>query len=140
MTLRYLLDTCVVSSPISRQPNPGIVTRLEAQSEHCAIASPVWQELTYGLLRLPAGRRRDTLERYLHDVVLASFPILPYDAAAARRHATLRARLEAAGRPAPYVDSEIAAIALVHGLTLVTVNTRDFAAMEDLTVEDWSAQ
>lgn len=66
--------------------------------------------------------------------------ILPCDAAAARRHATLRARLEAGGGPAPYADSEIAAIALVHGLTLLTVNTRDFAAMEDLTVEDWSAQ
>ena len=138
MTLRYLLDTTIVSSPVSKKPNPGIVKRLDQQGHECAIAAPVWHELTYGCHRLPRGKRRTALETYLHDVVQASFTILPYDEVAATWHGRERARLEDLGRPAPYVDGQIAAIAHANGLVLVTVNTKDFVRFRDLQVEDWS--
>ena len=138
MSLRYLLDTSVVSSPISKQPNAEIVRRLAVHGRECAIAAPVWHELTYGARRLPHGRRRLMLETYLHDVVLASFPVLAYDEAAARWHGHERARLDALGRPAPYVDGQIAAIARVNELILVTINVKDFAPFKGCGVEDWS--
>jgi tRNA(fMet)-specific endonuclease VapC len=138
VTLRYLLDTDIVSSPASKNPHREIVQRLEAHGEECAIAAPVWHELTFGWRRLPAGKRKDALETYLRDVVHASFAILPYDEAAAGWHGAERARLEASGRPAPYVDGQIAAIARVNGLVLVTMNTADFARFEGLELDDWS--
>ena len=138
MTLRYLLDTSVVSSPVSTIPNPGILKGLEAHGYECAIAAPVWHELTYGCRRLPRGARRTALEAYLHDVVRASFPILPYDEVAATWHGQERARLEGLGRPAPYADGQVAAVAHANGLVLVTTNTRDFARFRDLDVENWS--
>jgi len=138
MTLRYLLDTSTVSSPVSKIPDADIVGRLDQHGHECAIAAPVWHELTYGCSRLPQGRRRAALETYLNDVVRASFPILPYDDAAAAWHAHERARLEARGRPVPYVDGQIAAIAHANTLALVTVNTRDFSRFIDLRVENWS--
>jgi len=52
VTLRYLLDTSIVSSPVSKSPNPQVVKRLEAHGHECAIASPVWHELTHGCRRL----------------------------------------------------------------------------------------
>ena len=55
MTLRYLLDTSIVSSPISRAPNPEILKRLEKHGHESAIAAPVWHELTYGWHRFLAG-------------------------------------------------------------------------------------
>ena len=137
MTLRYLLDTSIVSSPISRAPNPEILKRLEKHGHESAIAAPVWHELTYGCHRLPRGKRRTALETYLADVVQASFPILPYDEAAAAWHGRERARLEDLGRPAPYVDGQIAAIAHTSGLTLVTINTRDFTRFKDVQIENW---
>ena len=140
MTLRYLLDTTIVSSPVCKTPNLQIVKRLEAHGHECAIAAPVWHELTYGCRRLPRGRRRAALETYLTDVVRASFPILPYDAAAATWHGRERARLEALGRPVPYVDAQIAAIAHTGNLVLVTINTKDFSPFHDLKVENWSKQ
>jgi tRNA(fMet)-specific endonuclease VapC len=73
----------------------------------------------------------------LHDVVLASFPVLAYERAAARWHGLERARLEGLGKPAPYVDGQIAAIAHVNELILVTVNVKDFARFRDLEVENW---
>ena len=60
------------------------------------------------------------------------------DEAAATWHGAERARLEALGRPAPFVDGQIAAIAKVHGLVLATTNDKDFARFKGLTVENWS--
>jgi len=138
VTLRFLLDTGVVSAPISKTPDPVILQRLEEYGLECAIAAPVWHELTYGCRRLPEGRRRAALDAYLEEVVRGSFPILPYDEAAAAWHGRERARLEALGRPAPFVDGQIAAIARVQGLVLVTTNRRDFARFKGVTVANWS--
>jgi len=138
VSARYLLDTSIVSAPVSKAPNPDILKHLELVGHECAIAAPVWHELTYGCHRLPRGKRRAALEQYLQDVVLASFPVLPYDEAAASWHGHERARLEGLGRPAPYVDGQIAAIAFANGLILVTVNVRDFARFRDLEVVNWS--
>jgi tRNA(fMet)-specific endonuclease VapC len=140
VTLRYLLDTSIVSSPISKAPDPNIVGRLEEHELECALAAPVWHELTFGCRRLPAGRRRSAIETYLSEVVRTAFPILPYDEAAATWHAEERARLEALGKPTPFVDGQIAAIAHVNGLVLVTVNTKDFSRFKELTVENWAAR
>ncbi len=137
MTLRYLLDTSMVSNPVSRRPDPQVLERLDANGPACAIAAPVWHELTFGCRRLPRGRRRAALESYLEDVVRPSFPIMSYDELAAGWHGRERARLEALGKPAPYVDGQIAAIAEVNDLILVTANTKDFARFKGLTVENW---
>jgi len=138
VTLGYLLDTGIVWAPISRRPDPTIVKRLRMHGPECAIAAPVWHELTNGCRRLPKGKRRAALEAYLREVVQASFPVLSYDEAAATWHGEERARLEALGRPAPYVDGQIAAIAHVHGLVLATTNEKDFVRFKGLTVENWS--
>src|SRR5207247_8438329 len=39
--MRYLLDTSVVSSPISKRPNPRIIARLDRHGHECAIAARV---------------------------------------------------------------------------------------------------
>jgi tRNA(fMet)-specific endonuclease VapC len=72
--------------------------------------------------------------------VRVSFPNLPYDETAATWHGEERARLEALGRPTPFVDGQIAAIARVNGLVLVTTKERDFVRFEGLSVENWSGR
>ena len=138
MTARFLLDTNIVSSPISKQPNPSVLRKLEEHGHECAIAAPVWHELTFGCQRLPRGKRRNAVEAYLQDVVLASLGVLPYDEDAARWHGIERARLEGLGKPAPFVDGQIAAIAYVNQLTLVTINVKDFTRFKGVEVENWS--
>ncbi len=64
--------------------------------------------------------------------------VLPYDQMAAEWHAAERARLGAVGLTPPFVDGQIAAVAHVNDLTLVTANTRDFAHFEGLRIEDWT--
>jgi tRNA(fMet)-specific endonuclease VapC len=138
VSARYLLDTSIVSSPISKVPSQEIIKRLDSHGHECAIAAPVWHELVYGCQRLPQGKRRDALETYLQDVVLTSFPVLSYDETAAAWHGHERARLDGLGKPAPYTDGQIAAIASVNELILVTINVKDFSRFKDLKVENWS--
>jgi tRNA(fMet)-specific endonuclease VapC len=137
--LRYLLDTSTLSATIAAKPDGAVVKRLAQRSAQCAIASVVWNELVYGCERLVSRKRKSELEAFLHEVVLTSFPVLPYDTDAAAWHGAERARLEKAGKRAPYVDGQIAAIAVVNDLTLVTANAKDFAGFRELNVEDWTA-
>jgi tRNA(fMet)-specific endonuclease VapC len=137
VSVRYLLDTNVVSEPLRARPAPAILRRLRRHEAESAIPSIVWHELRFGCSRLPQSRRRDVIERYLDDVVLASFPILDYGRAAAEWHARQRVRLEEAGKPAPFIDGQIAAIAGVHDLILVTRDNAHFRGFEGLRVQRW---
>lgn len=80
-------------------------------------------ELHFGVRRLARGKRRSSLEAFLEEVVRPTLPILPYDERAAEWHGEERARLERTGRMAPFVDGQIAAIAVTSGIPLVTART-----------------
>jgi tRNA(fMet)-specific endonuclease VapC len=55
----------------------------------------------------------------------------------ARLHAELRVDADRRGRPLPFADGQIAAIAVAHGLTLVTRNLKDFTGVSGLRLVDW---
>jgi len=138
VTLKYLLDTNVVSEPLRPEPAPGTLRGISRHEGEMAIPSIVWHELQFGCLRLPKSRRRTAIERYLQDVVLSTLPILDYDRAAAEWHALERARLAAVGKTPPFIDGQIAAIARVNELVLVTSNKTDFGAFKGLRLTSWT--
>ena len=133
---RYLLDSNILSEPVRSRPESNVVERLLSSLDECVTAAPVLHELEFGVLRLAPSRKRSVLEKYLEQVV-DRLPVLPYDVMAARWHARERARLGKRGRSPAFVDGQIAAIALAHGLTLVTRNVEDFASFRGLNVENW---
>jgi len=137
VTLRYLLDTNVLSEPLRPAPNPGIIDKLRAHQDEIATAAPVWHELLFGCHRLAASKKRRAIEEYLRQVVRPTLPILPYDTAAAGWHAAERARLTGLGKTPPFVDGQIAAIATTNNLVIITANVDDFLIFEGLQVEDW---
>ncbi len=137
MSVRYLLDTNVLSEPLRPQPDEHVLHMLEQHEGALATATLVWHELWFGCLRLPPSKRRHVIERYLMEVVGPYIPLLPYDERAARWHAEERARLSQMGRTPPFVDGQIAAIAAVNGLILVTRNVNDYSDFHELHVETW---
>lgn len=134
---KYLLDTNVLSEPIKSSPNPLVMTSLERHENEIVTAAPVWYELRYGCLRLPASRKRQMIETYLQDVVWPNLDILSYDEQAAAWHAHERARLTVQGETPSFVDGQIAAIAKVNALIVITRNTADFEIFKDLEVRSW---
>lgn len=136
MTALYLLDTNVVSELAKRVPNAGVEERLLAHQLACAVAAPSVEELAFGIGRLPPSAKRDLLGRWLEGI-LSGFILLPYDTRGALWLGRERARLAGIGLPAPRADGEIAAVAVAHGLTLVTRNVGDFTHFDGLKVENW---
>lgn len=132
----YLLDTNVLSELAKREPSATVERRLAAHQFQCAVAAPTIEELTFGIHRLPPSIKRDMLSLWL-DQVLNSFVLLPFDHYCALWLGRERARLAAAGKPAPRADGEIAAIAAVNELVLVTRNTADFENFSGLRLENW---
>ena len=68
------------------------------------------------------------------DIVINYLDILPYDSAAETKYQDI----PTAVRQQHPQDSHIAAIALAHNFTLITLNTRHFSKIPDLRITDWS--
>jgi tRNA(fMet)-specific endonuclease VapC len=137
--IRYLLDTNILSEPVTARPNPLVLEKIKANGTALALASVTWQELLYGLYLLPAGKRRDRIEDYLFRRIQAVLPIIAFDESAAQWQAEQRARLRQIGKSSSYPDSQIAAIAAVNNLVLVTRNIDDFIDFEGLRTQNWFA-
>jgi len=137
VSLLYLLDTDVLSEPLKPKPNRHVMERFEACEGAIATSATVWHELVYGAERLPPSKRRRAIEAYLHDVVAAHVPILPYDDRAAAWHAAERVRLARAGRTPTFADGQVASVAKANSLTLVTGNLRHYEAFAGLSSVNW---
>lgn len=135
--MKYLLDTNVVSECVKTTPKESVLHRLEKHEHEIVTAAPVWHELQYGFRRLPRSRKRTMIESFLNDVVRRNMLILPYDDRAAEWHAGERVRLSSKGKTPPFVDGQIAAIARVNGLILVTRNVEDYESFSGLKTENW---
>lgn len=134
----FLLDANVLAEPLKPSPNVLLIQRLREHEGQLYTAATVWHELVFGTWRLPESRRRAALQDYLEGLAATELKILPYDRRAAEWHGRERARLQAIGKTPPFADSQIAAVAAVNDMTLVTRNTRDFAEFSGLRLVDWA--
>ncbi len=133
----YLLDTNVLSEAVKTIPDKSVLKMLERHQHEIVTAAPVWHELQFGCQRLPRSRKREIIALFLNDIVRRTMLILPYDDRAAEWHARERARLSLKGATPSFVDGQIAAIASVNDLILVTRNTDDFKSFLRLKIKNW---
>ncbi|MGH8705073.1 MAG: type II toxin-antitoxin system tRNA(fMet)-specific endonuclease VapC [Burkholderiales bacterium] len=133
--MRYLLDTNTLIYALNARPrHQAVLERFDREApEDLAVSSITLAELRYGIAK---SRRREANRRALRQV-LEALNVVPFDAHAANRYGSVRAELEAAGRPIGPLDTLIAAHALSLSLTLVTSNTREFSRVRRLRVENW---
>jgi tRNA(fMet)-specific endonuclease VapC len=98
-----------------------------------AIPAVVVYELEFGTMRSSdPERRRKELER-----LLGAISVLSFDDRAASLVAKLRYDLEKSGIAIGPIDALIAGTVLAHGAKLISHNTREFARIPGLQVEDW---
>jgi predicted nucleic acid-binding protein len=133
----YLVDANVLSEPTRPAPDPEVVKWLRRHERELAVDPIILGEIRFGIHLLAAGKRRRRLERWFEEGV-ARIACLPWDAATGLRWAKLLADLRTAGRAMPIKDSLVAATALVHGLTLVTRNVRDFQTARVKVLDSFS--
>jgi toxin FitB len=138
----YLLDTNVVSElrKAKTKKMDGRVgawaNTVTASAMYLSVVSIL--ELEIGILLL---ERRDSIQgrllrSWMTDRVLSAFEgrIMPIDLEVVRRCAALHVP-----NPRPDRDALIGATALVHGMTVVTRNVRDFEGMNVELLNPWQA-
>ncbi|SFI28507.1 type II toxin-antitoxin system VapC family toxin [Methylobacterium brachiatum] len=130
--MRYLLDTNILSAMV-RSPRGPVAEQVRRVGETEIYTSVVVAaELRYGALRKGSDRLTRQIEAVLGAVSIEPWRV-PYDAISAN----LRLGLERAGTPIGANDLLIATQALADGSVLVTDNTREFARISGLAIENW---
>ena len=123
--MKYLVDANVLSEATKPRPAPAVVDWLRSHDRHLVVNPIILGELEYGILLLPAGRRRTRLQKWFADG-LKQLRVLDLDGDTAKVWAGLLAELRRKGRAMPVKDSLIAATARQHRLTIATRNVDDY--------------
>jgi len=130
--MRFMLDTHICIHAIKLRP-PEVIAALRAhESAGLGLSSITVAELYFGVAKSGSARNLSALEQFLAPLEQADF-----DLSAAAAYGPLRAALAAAGTAIGPLDTQIAAHALALGVTLVSNNTREFARVPGLRLENW---
>lgn len=134
---RYLLDTNILGNSLKPQPSPTLTEWITRQRDaDLFIASLTVGEVRKGILQLPAGRRRASLETWFAGPegppALFAGRILAFDEQAAGIWAELMASGFRSGRPRSSLDTIIASVALANDCVVATENEKDFEGIATL--------
>ena len=131
---RYILDTDTVSA-MMRSPAGKITSQIAKVGEDSVSLSIITAaELRFGAAKSGSSRLMARVE-----ALLRRMPILPLDVPVDAEYGSIRAALEAAGRPIGPNDLLIGAHARALGATIVTGNINEFGRNQGLSVENWMA-
>jgi tRNA(fMet)-specific endonuclease VapC len=131
--ISYMLDTNICIYVINARP-PAVLERFRRERlGSISISSVTAAELAFGVAKSGSARNREALEMFL-----APLEVLPFDASAIWHYGDLRAALERRGEPIGALDTMIAAHAMASNTILVTNNTREFARVAGLRLENWA--
>jgi tRNA(fMet)-specific endonuclease VapC len=131
--MRYLLDTNAWIELLNN-PKGNLATKLASLApSDVALCSVVLGELAVGAYKSTQPAANLAL---VHQLV-RQFACLAFDEASADPYAQTRSHLEKIGQPIGPYNLQIAAIALQHGLIVVTHNLAEFSRVPGLSVEDW---
>ncbi len=131
----YLLDTSVYSQPLRRRPVLAALNRWrETGDERCGISVVSVAEVEFGL---HLEGREERHHRY-RELLVGRLEIIPTEQEVWQDFARRKARQQILGLPVTDLDLLIACCAAFHGLTVATLNARDFSRIEGCAWVDWS--
>ncbi|KQN25400.1 hypothetical protein ASE86_03940 [Sphingomonas sp. Leaf33] len=130
--MRFLLDTNTIVA-LTRHQHPVVRDRIALHYGTIGLSTIVAHELAYGAFV------SDRPEHHLRTIDDLPFERLDFTENDARAAGDVRATLRKVGTAIGPYDTLIAGQALARSLTLVTNNTREFARVAGLRVEDWTA-
>jgi tRNA(fMet)-specific endonuclease VapC len=129
--MSFLLDTDTCSAHLKDNKTVGMRFLQYGGGLHISAIS-LCELLAWARRASTPPRRLIGLREMLKEVA-----VLPVTAEVAEQYGRLQAKLLDTGKPAPVMDLMIAATATVHDLTLVTHNSRHFANIPGLRLQDW---
>ncbi|MGI8963173.1 MAG: type II toxin-antitoxin system VapC family toxin [Thermomicrobiales bacterium] len=141
--MKYLLDTNVVSELMKAHPEPVVANWvLRIDEMEVAVSVVAFMEIRQGIELMPRGRRRQRLETWLVDEAPKRFAgrVLGIDHQTAEVCGTMLATNRLNANVRRILDIWLAAIAVQHGLTLVTRNQKDFQRLGVKLINPWTEE
>jgi tRNA(fMet)-specific endonuclease VapC len=129
--MKYLLDTCVISELVAKQPNSKVVEFVDSLDADDVFLSVITiGEIAKGVEKLAKSKRKQELLDWLQNDLLVRFDgkIIALNTEVLLEWGTLTARMETTGNILPVMDSLIAATCNTYSFILVTRNVNDFSA------------
>ena len=126
--MNYLLDTCVISELIKKQPDYKVLQWIsDIEETNLFISVLTIGELHKGIEKLPESRKKSDLHNWVTHDMEKRFQnrIINFDLHTATIWGKIQARSELSGQKLPAIDSLIAATGISHDLIVVTRNTKD---------------
>lgn len=133
----FLLDTNVVSELIRPKPDPCVVAWVRVQAtDNLFLSTMTIGELMRGASKLGDTRRGARLKQWVKQDIVLQFKqrIVAFDEPAALQWGAMMGENDAMGETLPAADAQIAAVAIVNKLTVVTRNVNDFERMLDVVI------
>ena len=124
-----ILDTNALSAFVDGEPEVGAILR---RQHRAAMPVIVLGEFRYGIV---GSRFRKTYEEWL-EIHLRHFDLLAITAETTLPYTSLRATLKRLGRPIPANDAWIAALAMQHGLPILS-RDEHFEGLPDVRRIGW---
>jgi predicted nucleic acid-binding protein len=137
--MRYLLDTCLVSELIRKDPNIGVVNWIKAKEETSLYLSVLtFGEIRKGISKLKDSRKRKELGIWFEELE-SRFKdrIIPIDIEISIKWGEIQANLESSGKSMPTIDALIACTALTKKLIIVTRNGKDMRRSHAEILDPW---
>ncbi|MXX89028.1 MAG: type II toxin-antitoxin system VapC family toxin [Boseongicola sp. SB0677_bin_26] len=136
-----ILDTNVISEVTKSDSSPPVLAWLDRQAEDALYLTTVTiAEISAGVHKLEAGRRRDDLGRRLTDTVeLFSDRLFPFDLGAALLYGEVLDFARRRGRAIGFQDGLIAAIAVHRKAAIATRDASPFEAAGVEVINPWHA-
>jgi predicted nucleic acid-binding protein len=138
--VKWILDTNVVSEPISRRPNIQVIAWTQQHPlDDMSISVVTLAEIGDGIQSAPEARKQE-LTRWFDSQVMATFRdrVLPLSTEVLIDWIKLSRRLAAERMMRRASDLLIAATARAHKLILVTRNVRHFADTGVVVYDPWN--
>jgi predicted nucleic acid-binding protein len=138
--VKFLLDTCLISELVKKEPNAAVLNWLDERDEQTLFLSVLTLgELQKGISKLSTGVRKDDLQAWVEHDLIERFAgrILDLDLETALLWGKLQGEAELKGEKLPVMDSLIAATAIAHGLAVVTRNAKDIERCRARVFSPW---
>jgi tRNA(fMet)-specific endonuclease VapC len=131
--MKWMLDTNICIDIIKERPRSVLDRFKDHAVGDIGISVVTLAELEYGV----SASSRPTKNREALDQFVSPLEITPFDRAATAAYGRVRAVLEKKGQMIGSMYLLIAAHAVSLEVRLVTHNSREFARVPGLTIEDW---
>lgn len=138
--MNYLLDTCVISELIKKNPDTNVLSWIsEVEETSLYLSVLTFGEIHKGIEKLPQSKKKERLHKWVNSDLRERFKsrIINFDLDTATKWGEIQGKAELAGKPMSLIDGLISATGIAYDLIVVTRNTKDMEQSGATLLNPW---